>query len=84
MKQKDILTLVVIAIVSGGISLLLSSFFLTSESNRSQEVEVVETLSSDFERPPSEYYNDSSVNPTQIIEIAPRQPNEPNEPFGEQ
>lgn len=84
MKQKDILTLVVIAIVSGGISLLLSSFFLTSDANRSQQVEVVEELSTDFNRPPSEYYNESSLNPTQIIEIAPKQPNDPNEPFGEQ
>ena len=81
MKQKDILTLVVIAIVSGGISLLLSSFFLTSDANRSEQVEVVEELTTDFQRPPSEYYNESSLNPTQIIEIGP---NESNEPFGEQ
>lgn len=81
MKQKDILTLVVIAIVSGAISLLISSYFLTSDANRSQQVEVVESITTNFERPPSEYYNESSINPTQIIEIGP---NESNEPFGQQ
>jgi hypothetical protein len=81
MKQKDILTLVVIGIVSGAISFFLSSTFLTSSSNRSQEVEVVEKLNTNFERPPKAYFSEESINPTQIIEIGP---NESTEPFGEQ
>lgn len=81
MKQKDILTLVAIAIVSGAISFALSSTFLTSSSNRSVEVEVVEKLSTNFERPPNEYFNEQAINPTRIIEIGP---NQSTEPFGEQ
>jgi energy-converting hydrogenase Eha subunit A len=81
MKQKDVLTLAVIAIISGALSFVISSTFLTSSSNRSQQVEVVEKLNTNFERPSNEYFNESAINPTQIIEIGP---NESTEPFGEQ
>ena len=79
MKRKDYMTLAVIAVISGIISLVLSKQFLTSDSNRSEQVEVVETIYSDFQRPPGEYYNKDSINPTQVIEIGPNSNSKPFE-----
>lgn len=80
MKQKDIGLIAVIAIVSAVISLILSNTFLTTPDNRSEKVEVVTPLESDFVRPPSEYFNDDAINPTKQISIG----NEDNDsPFGD-
>lgn len=73
MKQNDYLMLVVIAIISGVLSVVLSGYFFSSEADRSQTAEVVQPLSSNFERPPQEYFNEDSVNPTRIIEIGPQE-----------
>ncbi len=69
MKSKDILTIVVVAIVSGVFSVILSSVLIGGEKDRSQTVEIVAPISAEFERPSNEYYNDQSINPTKIIEI---------------
>lgn len=78
MKQKDILTLVVVAIISAVISIFLSGSIISSESDKTVEVEVVELITSDLQRPPIEYFNENSINPTQLIQIGP---NEGTEPF---
>jgi hypothetical protein len=81
MKSKDFTLLVVIGIVSGFLSLLFSNFFLAPAENRKTEVEVVEPIVSEFNRPSKDYYNDTSLNPTQTIRI--RQETNTN-PFGGQ
>lgn len=69
MKQKDILTLVVIAIVSGVISLVLSNFLFGSSEKRSQDVETIDAITADFSKPSEKYFNSQSVNPAQPVEI---------------
>lgn len=69
MKQKDILLLVVVAIVSGVISLILSNMLFASPDKRSQEVEVVDGISSVFPKPNQKYFNSESVNPAQPVQI---------------
>ena len=69
MKSKDIALLAVIGIVSAFISLLFSNMFLSSPEDRVENVEVVEPISAEFNRPPQEYFNESSINPTKTIEI---------------
>lgn len=69
MKQKDIALIVVVVIVSGVFSVVLSSFLIGSPSKQKQMVEVVEPISSEFNSPNSKYFNERSINPTQTITI---------------
>lgn len=69
MKTKDIGTLVVVGVVSAGFALFLSGWLLSSTGAKNQEAEKVEAISSTFERPPSQYFNSDSINPTQEIQI---------------
>lgn len=78
MKSKDISLIVVIAVVSAVISVILSGLIVPS-SDRNQSVEVVEPISADFNRPPEEYFNSNSVNPTREIQI---QVDPNSNPFG--
>lgn len=69
MKQKDILTIAGLVVVSAFISVVVSRIFITSPKNRSQQVEVVDKITSDFPAPSAKYFNDNSVNPTKVIQI---------------
>lgn len=77
MNSKDIITIVVVAIVSAFLSLILSSMLFNSEDSRSQTVEVVPVISAEFERPPEEYFNSESINPTQTIQIGEENASQP-------
>lgn len=68
MKSKDIGLIAIIAIFSAVISIIASNFLIPS-SDKSQTVEVVGPISSEFQRPPKEYFNQDSINPTQEIKI---------------
>ena len=81
MKQKDIGLIAVIAVISGVMSLLLSGLFLAPPESRSQSVEVVQPISSVFDRPSQDYFNSDAINPTQTIEIGE---DANNKPFGDE
>lgn len=68
MKSKDIGLILFVALVSAILSIILSNLIVPS-ADRSQAVETVEVITSDFQRPPSQYFNSESVNPTQEIRI---------------
>jgi hypothetical protein len=68
MKSRDIGVLVFVAVVSGILSILLSGLLIPS-SERKQTVEVVEPITAEFSRPPKQYFNENSINPTQEIRI---------------
>jgi hypothetical protein len=69
MKQKDLALILVVVFVSAVIALLVSRWIFASPKNRSQKVEVVDVIGSDFNPPSTKYFNASSVNPTQQIQI---------------
>jgi uncharacterized SAM-binding protein YcdF (DUF218 family) len=69
MKQKDIALIVVMVFISGILALLLSNFVFSRPQNRKQTAEKVDVITDDFPQPPSKYFNSSSMNPTQLIEI---------------
>lgn len=69
MKQKDVVLIIVIAFVSAVLSLLLSNFLFASPNNRHQNVEVVDPITAQFNSPSTKYFNGSSVDPTQNIQI---------------
>lgn len=69
MKQKDIALILVIAIISGIISFLVSNKIFVTANNRQQTVEIVGAINSDFSLPDSKYFNKQSVDPAQTIEV---------------
>lgn len=69
MKQKDIALILVIAVVSGVLSFIVSGKIFVTPENRSQKVEVVDKISTDFQQPSNKYFNDKSVDPSQSVEV---------------
>ncbi|MDB5166060.1 MAG: hypothetical protein JWM37_132 [Candidatus Saccharibacteria bacterium] len=69
MKQKDIATIAIIAVVSGVLSFLISNKIFVTPSNRQQNVEQVDVITADFQAPSEKYFNSSSVNPAQSVQI---------------
>lgn len=68
MKQKDILLVVVVAIVSGVLSTVAAKIF-AGDGSRQERVEVVDRITSEFTQPNDKYFNENSINPTQLIRI---------------
>lgn len=79
MKQKDIVLIIVVAFFSGVLAILFSTLVLGGPRNRSEQVEVVEPIVADFPLPDTDYFNATSVNPTQLIRI---EDNTNTAPFG--
>ena len=70
MKQKDILLIGVIVIVSAVVSVVLSNLIISPPKHRQQKVEVVEPISADFKTPDTAYFNSNSIDPTQLVQIS--------------
>jgi hypothetical protein len=68
MKQKDIALIAVIIAISAVISLLVSKQLFNAATQK-QQVEVVQPISSSFEKPDSRYFNKDAFDPTQQITI---------------
>lgn len=69
MKQKDIALIIIVIFVSVLISYFISGKIIVPPKNRQQEVEVTQAISDQFNLPDKKYFNNSSINPTQIIII---------------
>ncbi len=69
MKQKDVLLVVVICVVAGIISFVISGMIFVTEANRQQPVEKAPVITTNFPTPDTNYFNSSSINPTQTIQI---------------
>ena len=70
MKQKDWIVVIIVVIITGAVSLIISSSLFSAKTSI-QKVEVVQKVSSEFHTPASDdkYFNDKSINPTQLIRI---------------
>lgn len=69
MKQKDIALLLVVISVSAVLSFFIGQKLFTSPADKRLEAEMVEPIRSDFTTPSKKYFNERSVNPTQLIRI---------------
>lgn len=69
MKKKDITIIIVICVISGVFSLVLSNVLIGSPKKHQQTVEKVEPISADFKTPDGRYFNSNSIDPTQLIKI---------------
>lgn len=68
MKQKDIALILIIVFVSGIFSYVVASNFI-SPVKKDQTAAKVEPITSDFTQPSEKYFNEQSINPTQLIQI---------------
>lgn len=73
MKQKDILLIIVVVIVSGGLSLMVSNFLFKTPKVQETKVEVVQPITADFAQPDKRYFNTQSIDPTKNISIGENQ-----------
>jgi hypothetical protein len=70
MKQKDIGVIAVIVFISAIISLFVSKSVFVTPKTRQQEVEVVQPITANFPQPDKRFFNSSSIDPTQLIQIS--------------
>mgnify|MGYP000241717513 CR=1 FL=1 len=69
MKGRDLQIILLVAVISGIASVLLTDVFFSSEADRSQKVETAEKITTNFDRPDDLYFNANSFNPAQQIQI---------------
>ncbi len=69
MKQKDIAIIIVIVAVSGVVSFFAGRLLFNKPQNRQVQAEVVDAISTDFNRPSNKYFNESSIDPTEQVQI---------------
>lgn len=69
MKRKDIALVIIVAVFAGIVSLVISKIFFTSSGQRNLQAEVVQPITTDFQKPDPEVFNDKAINPTQLIQI---------------
>jgi len=81
MKQKDIAVILMVAGISAIISLTASKVLIKVPDVKTQKVEVVEPITAEFVQPDKRYFNENSVNPTQLITIGD---NNNTQPFKQQ
>lgn len=77
MKQKDISLIIIVAFISAVLSLIICNLFITSPKNRQEKVEVVKPISAEFKEPNNKYFNENSIDPTQLITIGNDTNNQP-------
>ena len=68
MKQNTVVSLIVIAISAGIISLIASKYLIISSATQQSAV-IVPVITSTFPIPSSSYFNSQSIDPTQLIQI---------------
>lgn len=68
MKQKDLALVAVVAVISIVVASIVSNVVIGSDGGR-QQAEVVDVISATFDQPNKDYFNNESIDPTQIIRI---------------
>lgn len=79
MKQKDLAEIGIAVLVSIIASVIISGKVISTPQTTGQKVEVVSAISPHFNSPSSQYFNTSSIDPTQLIQIGT---NANSSPFG--
>jgi len=69
MKQKDLTLFIVVIFFSVVLALIFSKLVISTPKNRHQQVEVIDPISANFPDADKKYFNEQSVDPTQIIHI---------------
>ena len=77
MKQKDLILIAAVVIISGTFSFVVSKFLFVVPKDRQTKVEIVQPISSNFPQPDTRYFNAAAIDPTKNITIGDTQNNQP-------
>lgn len=77
MKQKDLVLIIAIVVVSGTFSFILSKYLFTVPKDRQTKVEIVQPITADFPNTDPRYFNAQSIDPTRNITIGDNQNTQP-------
>jgi hypothetical protein len=77
MKKNDLLVIIVVGIVAGVFSLVLSNVLFSSKGKNQLSAQKVNPINSIFQKPDSRYFNSEGINPTQLIQIGDSINNQP-------
>jgi hypothetical protein len=69
MKQKDIAIIIAVAGFSTVVAFILANVLLATPKNQQAPVKVLDSISSTFPAANNKYYNTSSIDPTQTVQI---------------
>lgn len=69
MKKKDLTTMIAVAFFAVVFALVLSNLIFTPKSTKGLKAQKIDKIESAFEKPDKKYFNDESINPTQLIQI---------------
>ena len=69
MKQKDLITIIFISVISAGFSFLIANFLFGNVAKNKLNAANVTPIKSDFILPSSVYFNSNSIDLTQTITI---------------
>jgi hypothetical protein len=69
MKQKDLITIIFISVISAGFSFLIANFLFGNVAKNKLNAAYVTPIKSDFILPSSVYFNSNSIDLTQTITI---------------
>lgn len=64
MKQKDIATIIVVAVFAAVVSYLVANKIFVTPETRQQSVEIIDVFSTKFDQPDARFFNANSINPT--------------------
>jgi|AntRauTorckE6833_2_1112554.scaffolds.fasta_scaffold00718_9 hypothetical protein len=76
MKKNDLTLIAVVIIFSSVFAVIISSLLFTGPDEQQQTVEKVQAITSEFNEPNDEYFNNESINPTKLIRIGDGESNE--------
>ncbi|MDX1766270.1 MAG: hypothetical protein R3313_04950 [Candidatus Saccharimonadales bacterium] len=77
-KQNDVALIILISSIALAASWFIAGSLINTPENRSQEVEKVRPISSDFTIAPESVFNENAINPTEAIKISE---NDKDKPF---
>lgn len=80
MKKSDLKKIIGVVALSAIISFFVSGLIFSDPEAEPMNVQVIESITSDFPRPSETHFNDDSINPTQLIRVGEDLGNE--SPFG--
>lgn len=69
MKQKDIVVIILVAGITGIVSLVAANFLFGGEKAYKLMAPKVDSINATFNMPEQKYFNKESVNPTKDINI---------------
>jgi hypothetical protein len=69
MKQKDLVLIIFVAVISAVLSYSASHFLFAPPKDRQQQVAVVDSISTDFASPDPKFFNSQSIDPAKLIEV---------------